>query len=123
MPVLALLLEPPAGQQRAVLQCSVDSSPQAELALFKDQELVASTALPQPSARPRLRISSASNTLRVSIRPVLLEDEGQYLCSASNAYGNASTTANLTAGSECWGWNRGGWSYGSSGERWVLVLW
>ncbi|XP_065518893.1 sialoadhesin isoform X3 [Lathamus discolor] len=97
VPVLALLLESPAAQ-RAVLQCSVDSSPQAELALFKDQALVASTALPQPSARPRLSITSASNTLRVSIRPVLLEDEGQYLCSASNAYGNASATANLTAG-------------------------
>ncbi|XP_057266333.1 sialoadhesin isoform X2 [Pezoporus wallicus] len=98
VPVLALLLEPPAAQ-RAVLQCSVDSSPQAELALFKDQALVASTALPRPSARPRLSISSASNTLRVSIRPVLLEDEGQYLCAASNAYGNASATANLSAGS------------------------
>ncbi|KAM9027373.1 sialoadhesin [Ara ararauna] len=97
VPVLTLLLEPPAAQ-RAVLQCSVDSSPRAELALLKDQVLVASTALPQPSTRPRLSITSASNTLRVSIRPVLLEDEGQYLCSASNAYGNASATANLTAG-------------------------
>uniref|UniRef100_A0A8B9G899 Sialic acid binding Ig like lectin 1 n=1 Tax=Amazona collaria TaxID=241587 RepID=A0A8B9G899_9PSIT len=96
VPVLTLLLEPPAAQ-RAVLQCSVDSSPRAELALFKDQALVASTALPQPSARPRLSITAASNTLRVSISPVLLEDEGQYLCSASNAYGNASATANLTA--------------------------
>ncbi|XP_061224907.1 sialoadhesin [Neopsephotus bourkii] len=96
-PVLALLVEPPAAQ-RALLQCSVDSSPQAELALFKDRALVASTGLPQPRARPRLSITSAPNTLRVSISPVLLEDEGQYLCSASNPYGNASATANLSAG-------------------------
>ncbi|XP_040978927.1 LOW QUALITY PROTEIN: sialoadhesin [Aquila chrysaetos chrysaetos] len=96
-PVLTSFLETPEGQ-RGVLQCTVDSSPQAELALFKDQALVASTALPQPAALPRLSVASAFNTLRVGIRPVLLEDEGEYVCSASNAYGNASTAANFTAG-------------------------
>uniref|UniRef100_A0A672UEQ7 Sialic acid binding Ig like lectin 1 n=1 Tax=Strigops habroptila TaxID=2489341 RepID=A0A672UEQ7_STRHB len=101
VPVLTLLLELPAAQ-RAVLQCSVVSNPRAELALFKDQALVASTALPQPSARPRLSVTSAFNMLRVSIRPVLLEDEGQYVCSASNAYGNASAAANLTAATRVW---------------------
>ncbi|XP_050751420.1 sialoadhesin [Gymnogyps californianus] len=95
-PVLTSFLETPEGQ-RGVLQCTVDSSPRAELALFKDQALVASTALPQPTALPRLSVASAFNTLRVSIRPVLLEDEGEYVCSASNAYGNASTAANFTA--------------------------
>ena len=98
--MLTSFLETPEGQ-RGVLQCTVDSSPRAELALFKDGALVASTALPQPVAPPRLSVSSAFNTLRVSVRPVLLEDEGEYVCSASNAYGNASTAANFTAGSEC----------------------
>ncbi|XP_075608994.1 sialoadhesin isoform X1 [Balearica regulorum gibbericeps] len=96
-PVLTSFLETPEGQ-RGVLQCTVDSSPRAELALFKDGALVASTTLPQPVAPPRLSVASAFNTLRVSVRPVLLEDEGQYVCSASNAYGNASTAANFTAG-------------------------
>lgn len=99
-PVLTSFLETPEGQ-RGVLQCAVDSNPRAELSLFKDQALVASTALPQPTAPPRLSVALAFNTLRVSIHPVLLEDEGEYLCSASNAYGNASATVNFTAGSEC----------------------
>ncbi|XP_075006599.1 sialoadhesin [Calonectris borealis] len=97
VPVLTSFLETPEGQ-RGVLQCTVDSSPRAELALFKDQALVASTALPQPTAPPRLSVALAFNTLRVSILPVLLEDEGEYVCTASNAYGNASTAANFTAG-------------------------
>ncbi|XP_009882395.1 PREDICTED: sialoadhesin [Charadrius vociferus] len=96
-PVVTSFLETPEGQ-RGVLQCTVDSSPQAELAFYKDQALVASTALPQPTAPPRLSGALAFNTLRVSIHPVLLEDEGEYVCSASNAYGNASTVANFTAG-------------------------
>lgn len=93
-------LETPEGQS-GILQCTVDSNPRAELALFKDQALVASTALPQPTTPPRLSVTLAFNALRVSIRPVLLEDEGVYVCSASNAYGNASTAVNFTAGSEC----------------------
>ncbi|XP_065489801.1 sialoadhesin [Caloenas nicobarica] len=97
VPVLTPLLEPPEGR-RAVLQCAVDSSPPAELALFKDQVLVASTAMSQPATLPRLGVTSAVNTLRVSIQPVLLEDEGEYVCVATNAYGNASTTRNFTAG-------------------------
>ncbi|XP_009472716.1 PREDICTED: sialoadhesin [Nipponia nippon] len=97
VPVLTSLLETPEGQ-RGVLQCTVDSSPPAELALFKDRALVASTALPQPTAPPRLSVASALNALRVSIRPVLLEDEGEYVCAASNVYGNASAAVNFTAG-------------------------
>ncbi|XP_019330510.1 PREDICTED: sialoadhesin [Aptenodytes forsteri] len=97
VPVLTTFLEAPKEQQ-GVLQCTVDSSPQAELALFKDQALVASTALPQPTTPPRLSVTLAFNMLRVSIHPVLLEDEGEYVCSASNAYGNASTAVNFTAG-------------------------
>uniref|UniRef100_A0A8C4VAU8 Sialic acid binding Ig like lectin 1 n=1 Tax=Falco tinnunculus TaxID=100819 RepID=A0A8C4VAU8_FALTI len=101
VPVLTSFLETPEGQ-RAVLQCTVDSSPQAELALFKDQALVASTALPQRTALPRLSATLAFNKLRVSISPVLLEDEGEYVCSASNSYGNASTTVNFTATARLW---------------------
>ncbi|XP_068005484.1 sialoadhesin [Melanerpes formicivorus] len=97
VPVLTSFLETPEGR-RGVLQCRVESSPQAELALFKDQVLVGSTALPQPSTLPRHSVTCAPNTLRVSISPLLLEDEGEYLCSASNAHGNASATANFTAG-------------------------
>ncbi|XP_069712709.1 sialoadhesin [Phaenicophaeus curvirostris] len=97
VPVLTSFLESPEGRW-GVLQCTVASSPPAELALFKDRVMVATTALPQPSSLPRLSVTSALNALRLSIRPVLLEDEGEYVCSASNVYGNTSTAVNFTAG-------------------------
>uniref|UniRef100_A0A8B9EH92 Sialic acid binding Ig like lectin 1 n=1 Tax=Anser cygnoides TaxID=8845 RepID=A0A8B9EH92_ANSCY len=97
VPVLSSFLETPGGR-RGVLQCRVDSSPPAQLELFKDGALVASSALPAPATSPRLSVTAATNSLRVSIGDVLLEDEGEYVCAASNAYGNASTAANFTAG-------------------------
>ncbi|XP_047937531.2 sialoadhesin [Anser cygnoides] len=97
VPVLSSFLETPGGR-RGVLQCRVDSSPPAQLELFKDGALVASSALPAPATSPRLSVTAATNSLQVSIGDVLLEDEGKYVCAASNAYGNASTTANFTAG-------------------------
>ncbi|XP_074724307.1 sialoadhesin [Strix uralensis] len=98
VPVLTSFLETPEGQ-RGVLRCTVDSSPPAELALFKDRVLVASTAAsPRVTTPPRVTVTSAFNALRVSIGPVLLEDEGEYVCSASNTLGNASAAANFTAG-------------------------
>ncbi|NXE02853.1 SN protein, partial [Chaetorhynchus papuensis] len=75
--VLSTFLEPPLGQ-RGILECSVDSSPPAQLALFKDGALVVSTALSPPVPRPRLRVTSATNALRVRVQPVLLQDEGEY---------------------------------------------
>ncbi|KAM9378011.1 LOW QUALITY PROTEIN: sialoadhesin [Phaethornis superciliosus] len=96
-PELTFFVEPPEGT-RGVLQCSVDSSPPAQLALFKDRVLVATTALPQPPAPPRLGVTLATNALRVTVSPVLLEDEGGYLCTAHNPHGNASTAGNFTAG-------------------------
>uniref|UniRef100_A0A8C3GP57 Sialic acid binding Ig like lectin 1 n=1 Tax=Cairina moschata TaxID=8855 RepID=A0A8C3GP57_CAIMO len=97
VPVLSSFLETPGGR-RGVLQCRVDSSPPAQLELSKDGALVASSALPAPATPPRLSVSAATNSLRVSIGDVLLEDEGEYVCAASNAYGNASAAANFTAG-------------------------
>uniref|UniRef100_A0A8B9UNF0 Sialic acid binding Ig like lectin 1 n=1 Tax=Anas zonorhyncha TaxID=75864 RepID=A0A8B9UNF0_9AVES len=97
VPVLSSFLELPGGR-RGVLQCRVDSSPPAQLELSKDGSVVASSALPAPATSPRLGVTAATNSLRVSIGDVLLEDEGEYVCAASNAYGNASTAANFTAG-------------------------
>uniref|UniRef100_A0A8B9PQ65 Sialic acid binding Ig like lectin 1 n=1 Tax=Apteryx owenii TaxID=8824 RepID=A0A8B9PQ65_APTOW len=96
-PVLTSFLETSEGQL-GILQCTVDSNPPAKLALFKGDVLVASTAQPQPAAPPQLSASSSLNSLRVKIHAVVMEDEGEYVCLASNAYGNASTAGNFTAG-------------------------
>uniref|UniRef100_A0A8C3Y130 Sialic acid binding Ig like lectin 1 n=1 Tax=Catharus ustulatus TaxID=91951 RepID=A0A8C3Y130_CATUS len=100
-PVLRTFLEPPWGQ-RGILECSVDSSPPAQLALFKDGTLVASIALSPPVPQPRLRVTSATNVLRVRVHPVLLQDEGEYRCVATNAHGNASTTGNFSGAARVW---------------------
>ncbi|XP_010220031.1 PREDICTED: sialoadhesin, partial [Tinamus guttatus] len=96
-PVLTSFLETSRGQL-GILQCSVDSSPPAALELFKGDTLVASSTQPQPAMASRLAVASSLNSLRVTIRAVVMEDEGEYVCWASNAHGNASTAGNFTAG-------------------------
>ncbi|KGL82157.1 Sialoadhesin, partial [Tinamus guttatus] len=95
-PVLTSFLETSRGQL-GILQCSVDSSPPAALELFKGDTLVASSTQPQPAMASRLAVASSLNSLRVTIRAVVMEDEGEYVCWASNAHGNASTAGNFTA--------------------------
>ncbi|XP_066174541.1 sialoadhesin [Sylvia atricapilla] len=104
VPVLTTFLEPPLGQC-GILECSVDSFPPAQLALFKDGTLVASTALSPPVTHPRLSVTSATNTLRVRVHPVQLQDQGEYRCVATNPHGNTSTTGNFSGGAtRVWIW-------------------
>lgn len=97
VPVLISLLEA-SGGPGAALQCHVDSLPPALLRLQKDGVVVASSPPAPSAAAPRLSVTAAPNSLRVGIGRVLLEDEGEYVCSASNAYGNASASTNLSVG-------------------------
>lgn len=95
-PQLTSFLETPDGQL-GILQCTVDSDPQSEVSLFRGGELVASTTGSHPAAGQRVSVSSSHNSLKVEIQAVVMEDEGEYVCSASNAYGNATTSLNFTA--------------------------
>ncbi|XP_074847742.1 sialoadhesin [Carettochelys insculpta] len=95
-PQLTSFLETQGGQL-GVLQCMVDSDPQSELALLRRGELIASTTGSHAAAGQRVSVSSSHNSLKVEIQAVVLEDEGEYVCSASNAYGNATTSLNFTA--------------------------
>ncbi|DAA22990.1 TPA: sialic acid binding Ig-like lectin 1, sialoadhesin [Bos taurus] len=89
--------------QRGLLLCRVDSDPPAQLRLFHRGRVVASS-LPSGgscsacgSCSPRTKVTRAPNLLRVEIQDPVLEDEGVYLCEASNALGNASASANFNA--------------------------
>nr|XP_042711610.1 sialoadhesin [Chrysemys picta bellii] len=95
-PELTSFLETPDGQL-GVLQCTVDSDPQSQLSLFRGGELVASTTGSHRAAGQRVSVSSSHNSLKVEIQAVVMEDEGEYVCSASNAYGNSTTSLNFTA--------------------------
>ncbi|XP_067324523.1 sialoadhesin [Anolis sagrei] len=83
------------GQPMAVLQCAVESEPQALLEISKEKQVLASSTSPTHS--PRIKASTAYNSLSMEIWDVVMEDEGEYVCTASNALGKASSSATFTA--------------------------
>uniref|UniRef100_A0A8D0H7B4 Ig-like domain-containing protein n=1 Tax=Sphenodon punctatus TaxID=8508 RepID=A0A8D0H7B4_SPHPU len=85
-PSLASFLETQDGRQ-AFIQCLVDSHPPSNLTLYRGTELVASSRVSEGSPTSTRLIHSAHNFLKVEMKEVTLEDEGRYLCSASNALG------------------------------------
>ncbi|XP_052039614.1 sialoadhesin isoform X2 [Apodemus sylvaticus] len=84
--------------RRGVLLCRVDSDPPAQLRLLHKGHVVA-TSLPSRcgSCSQRTKVSRDSNSLRVEIQEPVLEDEGVYLCEASNTLGNSSASASFNA--------------------------
>ena len=87
-----------------LLLCRVDSDPPAQLRLLHGDRLVASTLRgvggPEGSS-PRLQVAVAPNTLRLEIHGAMLEDEGVYICEASNTLGQASASADFDAQGQC----------------------
>ncbi|NWY49529.1 SN protein, partial [Chionis minor] len=79
------------GGRLAIIRCAVDSHPPATMALYRDGTLLASSRS-QAAPNQRLGVTASRNTLRLEIRDVGPQDSGEYLCTASNAYGNASAT-------------------------------
>lgn len=84
--------------RRGILLCQVDSDPPAQLRLLHKGHVVA-TSLPSMcgSRSQRTKVSRASNSLQVEIQKPVLEDEGMYLCEASNTLGNSSVSASFNA--------------------------
>ncbi|XP_053112697.1 sialoadhesin [Hemicordylus capensis] len=96
LPVMSSFLETQGGQL-GILQCTVDSEPPSEVAVYKGELLLGSTSKAGSPALPRVSLTSAHNTLKVTIKDVMLEDEGQYVCSAQNRFGESSSTLDFTA--------------------------
>lgn len=71
------------------MYCTVDSSPQAALSLYRDKQLVA-TSSSHAAPSQRVRVTTTRNSLKLEIQKVLPEDEAEYQCVATNTYGNAS---------------------------------
>lgn len=83
---------------RGLLLCHVDSDPPAQLRLLHKGRVVAtSLASGCGSCHQRTKVIRTSNTLRVEIQKPVLEDEGVYLCEASNTLGNSSASATFNA--------------------------
>lgn len=88
-PRAAIFVETERGRV-AVFQCAVDSSPPSTLVLRKGSEVVASSGSRTGVASPRIRVTTASNTMRVELRDVRPEDEGSYNLTATNALGSSA---------------------------------
>ncbi|XP_043844995.1 sialoadhesin [Dromiciops gliroides] len=93
-PTLTALLELEAGRLGLIL-CQVDSDPQAQLRLLRGSQLLASSQ--SRVGVDSSRVTRAFNVLRVEIPNVMLEDEGEYTCEASNALGNATASVAFSA--------------------------
>ncbi|NXO49224.1 SN protein, partial [Aramus guarauna] len=95
-PVMSAFLET-LGGRLGIIQCSVESDPEANLTLRRGEEALACTRGCPPAPSPRIRATSSYNSLKVEIRDVVMEDEGTYVCRADNAQGSASATVDFRA--------------------------
>lgn len=84
----------------AIIHCTVDSDPQAQLAVLKGGTILASSVGSSTDHGHRVSSSATYNSLRLEIQDVVMEDEGEYVCSATNTYGNTNASGILTAESE-----------------------
>ncbi|XP_047398424.1 sialoadhesin isoform X1 [Sciurus carolinensis] len=91
MPTMTVFVEPEGGLQ-GILDCQVDSEPFASLTLHLGSRLVASSKPQEAPIESHIRVSASPNALRVDIKELRPSDQGEYVCSASNALGSASAS-------------------------------
>lgn len=88
-----------------ILHCSVVSEPVATLVLSHGGLVLASTS-GDGDHSPRFSVFSAPNFLRLEIRDLVSADSGEYTCTATNSYGNVSSTLDFHANGKM---ATGGW--------------
>ncbi|NXX98281.1 SN protein, partial [Centropus bengalensis] len=95
-PVMSSFLETQGGHL-GIIQCSVESDPEANLTLWKGEEVIACGRGCSTTPRPRFHSTSSQNSLKVEIQEVVVEDEGTYVCRAGNTQGNSSASMDFRA--------------------------
>ncbi|XP_037354201.2 sialoadhesin [Talpa occidentalis] len=90
-PKLSALLDMGQGHM-AVFVCTVDSRPLAQLSLFREEHLLATSLGPQLPSRGRLQTKATANSLQLEVRDLGLGDSGRYRCEATNVLGSANTS-------------------------------
>lgn len=91
-PTLTVFVEPQGGHQ-GILDCRVDSEPLASLTLHLGSQLVASNQPHGAPTQPHIRVTAPPNALRLDIEELGPNNQGEYVCTASNALGSASASA------------------------------
>lgn len=89
------------GGRLGIIQCTVESDPEASLTLWRGEEAIACTWGCPATPNPRVHATLSYNSLKVEIQEVVMEDEGTYVCWAGNPQGNASAAVDFRAESEC----------------------
>ncbi|OCT96573.1 hypothetical protein XELAEV_18008779mg [Xenopus laevis] len=82
--------------QVGIIECNVGSDPPSSLTLHRGQLLVGLTGSSQ-TLNQRMTVSSSQNSLKLVIRDVVFEDEGEYNCATSNSIGHSRSAMNFTA--------------------------
>ncbi|NXU30610.1 SN protein, partial [Thalassarche chlororhynchos] len=95
-PVMSSFLETQGGHL-GIIQCTVESDPEANLTLWKGEEVIACTWGCPTAPNPRVHTTLSYNSLKVEMREVVMEDEGTYVCWAGNPQGNASAAVDFRA--------------------------
>lgn len=83
----------PQGGHLGILDCRVDSEPLASLTLYRGSQLIASNQLHGAPTQPHIRVTAPPNALRLDIDDLGPSNQGEYVCTASNALGSASASA------------------------------
>lgn len=85
----------------AMVQCTVDSEPPAELTLSRDGKVLATSHGVHGLASGAGHVQVARNSLRLQVQDVPSGDEDAYVCMAHNFLGSVSTTGQLQVVGEC----------------------
>ena len=99
-PKLSALLDMGQGHM-VVFICTVDSRPLAQLALFHEERLLATSLGPLLSLRGRLQVKVSANFLQLEVRDLSLGDSGSYRCEATNVLGSTNTSLFFQVRGEC----------------------
>ncbi|OCT99054.1 sialoadhesin [Xenopus laevis] len=94
IPTMNSFWESHSGQV-GIIECNVDSDPPSRLTLHRGELLVGLTGSSQ-TLNQRMSVSSSPNSLKLIIRDVVLEDDGEYNCTASNSIGHSRSAINFT---------------------------
>ncbi|NXU57677.1 SN protein, partial [Turnix velox] len=95
-PVMSSFLETQSGHL-GIIQCTVESDPEANLTLWRGEDVIACTWGCPTAPNPRIQATLSYNSLKVEIRDMVVEDEGTYVCWARNSQGNSSATMDFKA--------------------------
>lgn len=99
-PKLSALLDVGQGHV-AVFVCTVDSHPVAQLALFHEEHLLATSLGPLLPLHGRLQVKATANSLQLEVRDLSLGDSGSYRCEATNVLGSTNTSLFFQVRGEC----------------------